>query len=171
VLFWFAGVAVVLVWSVFHDPAIDHRVLIAGALLPDVVDAPLGGARVAHTVLASAALLVVVMLATRGHRHARRRWLALPIGTFVHLLADGVWSNAATFWWPFLGGRLDGRLPSLDHGVVVAVVEELAGAAAIVWFVRRFRLTDPAARRKFLRSGRLTVLPAPGTGGRGGSAG
>lgn len=155
-LFWFVGVALVLVWLVFHDPAIDHRVLVAGALLPDVVDAPFGGARVAHTVLASAALLAVVMLATRGRRHARRRWLALPIGTFVHLLADGVWSNAKTFWWPFLGGRLNGRLPSLDHGVAVAVVEELAGLAAVVWFVRRFRLTEPARRTTFLRTGRLS---------------
>ena len=154
-LFWFVGTSLVLVWLVFHDPAIDHRVLVAGALLPDLVDAPFGGARVAHTVVFSAALLVVVMLATRGHRHARRRWLALPIGTFVHLLADGVWARAATFWWPFKSGGLTGPLPSVDHGVAVAVLEELAGAAAVVWFVSRTGLTDPAARRAFLRTGRL----------------
>jgi len=152
---WFAGGAVVLAWTVFHDPAIDHRVLIAGALLPDVVDAPLGGARIAHTVLFSATLLVVVMLATRGHRAARRRWLALPIGTFVHLLADGVWARGKTFWWPFSGGHLTGRLPSLDHGVIILVLEELAGAAALVWFWRRFNLGDPAVRAVFLRTGRL----------------
>lgn len=154
-LLWFVGTALVLVWSVFHDPAIDHRVLIAGVLLPDVVDAPFGGARVTHTLLASAAVLVVVMLATRGHRHARRRWLALPIGMFVHLVVDGVWARAATFWWPFLGGSLTGRLPSLDHGPAVVLVEELAGAVAIAWFVRRFRLTEPAARATFIRTGRL----------------
>ena len=154
-LLWFAGVAVVVVWSVFHDPALDHRVLIAGALLPDLVDAPWGGARLAHTVVASAALLALVMVVTRGHRHARRRWLALPIGTFVHLLADAVWSRAETFWWPFLGGSLADRLPSLDHGVAVILLEELAGAAALVWFASRFRLRDPAVRATFLRTGRL----------------
>lgn len=155
VVLWFVGAALVLTWVVFHDPAIDHRVLVAGALLPDVVDAPFGGARIAHTVTASAALLVGVMLATRGRRHARRRWLALPIGTFVHLLADGVWSSATTFWWPFLGGALNERLPSIDHGPAVVLVEEVAGALAIAWFVRRFHLADPQARTTFLRTGRL----------------
>lgn len=155
-LLWFIGVALVLTWAVFHDPALDHRVLIAGAVLPDLVDAPFGGARVAHTVVASAGLLAAVMLATRGRRHARRRWLALPIGTFVHLLADGVWSDAKTFWWPFLGGALRQPLPSVDHGLMIVVLQELAGAAAMVWFVRRFRLAEPgSARHAFLRTGRL----------------
>ena len=152
---WFIGAALVLTWVVFHDPALDHRVLVAGALLPDVVDAPFGGARIAHTVAASAVLLVAVMLATRGRRPARRRWLALPIGTFVHLLADGVWGNATTFWWPFLGGALNARLPSIDHGPAVVVVQEVAGAVAIAWFVRRFGLTDPQTRSTFLHTGRL----------------
>ena len=155
-LLWFVGAALVLSWVVFHDPAIDHRVLIAGALLPDLVDAPFGGARVAHTVVASAALLVVVMLATRGRRSARRRWLALPIGTFVHLLADGVWSDKTTFWWPFLGGRLNRPLPSFDHGAALVIIEELAGLAAVVWFARRFRLVHAGpARDAFVHSGRL----------------
>ena len=154
-LLWFAGAAVVLVWLVFHDRAIDHRVLVAGALLPDLIDAPLGGARVAHTVLASALLLVAVMLATRARRISRRRWLALPIGTILHLLLDGVWTRASTFWWPFLGDSLSSPLPSVDHGVAVVVLEELAGAAALVWFWRRFRLGDPAHRGAFIRTGRL----------------
>lgn len=153
---WFVGCALVLVWVVFHDPAIDHRVLILGAVLPDLVDAPLGGARVAHTVVASAGLLCAVMLVTRGRRTARRRWLALPIGTFLHLLADGVWARAETFWWPFLGGDLSGALPSVDRGAGLLVAQELAGAAAIVWFVWRFGLlATPAARQAFLRTGRL----------------
>jgi membrane-bound metal-dependent hydrolase YbcI (DUF457 family) len=154
-LLWFAGVSLVAVWQVFRDPALDHRVLVAGALLPDVVDAPFGGARVAHTVLASAALLTVVMLATGGRRHARRRWLALPIGTFLHLLADAAWARSQTFWWPLLGRSLKGGLPSFDHGPAVIIVEELVGAACLVWFWRRFNLGDPAIRAQFLRTGRL----------------
>jgi hypothetical protein len=155
VLLWFVGTALVLVWVVFHDPAIDHRVVIAGAVLPDLVDGPFGGARVAHTVVASAALLVTAMLVTRGRRAARRRWLALPIGTFIHLLADGVWSDRDTFWWPFFGGRLDAPLPSLDHGLAVVLLQELAGLVAVVWFVHRFGLMQPAPRAAFLRTGRL----------------
>ncbi len=154
-LLWFAGGAVVLVWSVFHDRAIDHRVLVGGALLPDLIDAPLGGARAAHTLMASVLLLVAIMLATRGRRPARRRWLALPIGTFIHLLLDGVWTDASTFWWPFLGGRLDAPLPSLHHAPAVVALEELAGAAALIWFCHRFRLGERANRAAFLRTGRL----------------
>ncbi len=154
-LLWFTGMALVAAWLVFRDPALDHRVLVAGALLPDVVDAPMGGARVGHTVVASAALLTAVMVATRGRRRARRRWLALPMGAFFHLLADAVWARPPTFWWPVLGTSLTSGLPSFDHAVAVVVAEEVAGAVALMWFWRRFRLGDPAVRSRFLRTGRL----------------
>lgn len=154
-LFWPAGVALLVVWNVFRDPAIDYRVVIAGALLPDLLDAPLGGGRVAHTLVASAALLVAVVLATRGRRHARRRWLALPIGTFVHLVADGVWARSSLLWWPGFGWALSGPLPALDHGPAVLALEEAAGLAAVVWFCARFGLRDRAVRARLWRTGRL----------------
>ena len=153
---WFVGCALVLVWVVFHDPAVDHRVLALGAVLPDLVDAPIGGARVAHTLLAGAGLLAVVMLATRGRRAARRRWLFLPIGVLIHLAVDDVWERSELFLWPFLGAMPSGPLPSFDQSVTLLVLKELAGAAAIAWFVWRFGLAaDPAARQAFLRTGRL----------------
>jgi membrane-bound metal-dependent hydrolase YbcI (DUF457 family) len=155
VILWPAGLSLAIVWQVFHDPAIDYRLVVAGAVLPDVIDGPMGGARLAHTLLFSVLLLTVVIVATRGHRHARRRLLALPIGTFVHLVLDGMWARAHGFWWPFLGGRLTGRLPALDHGAVVLVLEEVAGALALLWWWRRFGLSDRARRSAFLRTGRL----------------
>jgi hypothetical protein len=155
--------ALVVTWLVFRDPAVDHRVVVLGALLPDLVDAPFGGARVLHTVAAGAALLAVVMLATRGRRHsvrarsrhARRRWLFLPVGMFLHLVLDGMWTRTHTFWWPAFGWSLTGPLPALDHGVGVLVAEEVAGALALAWFWRRFRLGDAAVRAAFWRTGRL----------------
>ena len=152
---WPAGMAVVIVWSVFRDPAIDYRLVVAGALLPDLADGPLGGARLLHTLAFSVVLLMAVMLATRRHRHARRRWLAVPIGTLVHLLLDGMWTRTHTFWWPVFGWHLGGRLPAVDHGPVVLALEELVGAGALVWCWRRFGLADPTRRATFLRSGRL----------------
>ena len=154
-LLWPAGMAVAIVWYVFRDPAIDYRLVVAGALLPDLADGPLGGARVLHTLAFSAVLLVAVMLVTRRRRHARRRWLALPIGTFVHLLLDGMWTRTHTFWWPLFGWHLGGGLPALDHGPVVLALEELVGAGALVWCWRRFGLGDPARRATLLRTGRL----------------
>jgi membrane-bound metal-dependent hydrolase YbcI (DUF457 family) len=155
VILWPVGMALVATWLVFRDPAIDHRVVVFGALLPDLVDAPFGGARLLHSVAASAALLVVVMLATRGRRHARRRWLFLPVGTFLHLVFDAMWTRNHTFWWPAFGWSLEGPLPALDHGTGVLVVEELAGALALAWFWRRFHLAQPALRAAFVRTGRL----------------
>jgi len=154
-ILWPAGMAVVIVWAVFTDPAIDYRLVVAGALLPDVVDGPLGGARVLHTLVFSAALLFAVMVATRHRRRARRRWLALPIGTFLHLVLDGMWTHTKTFWWPFFGTTFHDRLPSLAHGPAVLAVEEAAGAVAILWVWRRFHLSDSGRRSRFLRTGRL----------------
>ena len=153
--------ALVTVWLVFRDPAIDHRVVLLGAVLPDVVDAPFGGARLLHTLVASTALLVLVMLLTRrsrsgrSRRHLRRRWLFLPVGTFLHLVFDGMWARTEEFWWPALGGALEGPVPALDHGLAVLCAQELAGALALVWCWRRFGLGEPRARQTFLRTGRL----------------
>lgn len=154
-ILWPAGVALGLVWLVFRDPAFDYRMVVVGALVPDVLDAPFGGARLAHTLLGSVAVLAAVMVGTRGRRHLRRSLLALPIGMFAHLVADGMWARTTTFWWPFFGRPLTGRLPALDHGWAVLVFEELVGAVLVVWCWRRFRLSDPAVRAAFFRTGHL----------------
>jgi len=153
---WFAGMAVVIVWLVFRDPAIDYRLVVAGALLPDVIDGPWGGARLLHTLLFNACLLVLVMLATRHRRRARRRWLAVPIGTFLHLVLDGMWTRTDTFWWPFFGSAFHERLPALAHGPVVIALEEVAGAGALFWAWRRFGLDDLTRRSVFFRTGRVS---------------
>ncbi len=154
-ILWPAGMAVALVWLVFRDPAFDYRLAVVGALLPDLVDGPLGGARVLHTLAAAVAVLLAVMVLTRNRRQARRHWLALPIGMFVHLVADGMWARTETFWWPGFGWKLRGRLPALDHGLAVLLVEEVVGAALLVWAWRRFGLGDPTVRSRFFRTGHL----------------
>jgi len=155
-LLWFAGVASVIVWSVFRDTAIDYRLVMVGAIAPDAIDVFFGGARVLHTLLSAVVVLVVVMLATRGRRHLRRQLLAVPIGLFCHLVLDGMWTRTGTFWWPLIGGGFEGdRLPSLSRPVGLLVAQELAGLVALAWAYRRFRLGEPERRDLFLRTGRL----------------
>lgn len=162
-LLWFAGMSFVLVWAVFKDTSIDYRLVMAGALLPDAVDGFLGGPRYLHTLLSSVVLLVVVMLVTGRRRSLRRRLLAVPIGTFCHLLLDATWTRSITFWWPFLGSHLGDRgLPSAGRPLAVIVMLEVAGLAALLWCRRRFLLNEPARRRVFLRTGRLGRDLAPG---------
>jgi hypothetical protein len=155
VLFWPAGVALGLVWLVFRDPAFDYRMLVVGALLPDLLDAPFGGARLAHTLLAAVAVLTVVMLATRGRRHARRSLLAVPIGMFAHLVADAMWARTEHFWYPAFGGPLTEGLPAFEHGLAVLVLKEVAGFAIVLWCWQRFKLSDPEVRSQFLKTGHL----------------
>lgn len=153
---WFAGLAFLLVWQVFRDTAIDYRLVIAGALLPDVVDVWFGGARVLHSLLFSVVLLTVVMLATRGRRSVRRRLLAVPIGTFVHLVLDGVWRRTAVFWWPFFGTSFeDTPLPTAERSVPLLVAMEVAGLLALLWCAGRFRLAEWERWDHFRRTGRL----------------
>jgi hypothetical protein len=153
-LLWYAGVSVVIVLLVFQSAGIDYRLIAAGSLLPLAVDLPARRLWFGHTLVASVALLVLVMLLTIGRsRLLRRRLLCLPIGAFCGLALSGAWTNTDVFWWPFTGTTLpdDALLPA--PGIVV--IEELVGLAAIVWLVYRCGLNDPERRDELLRTGRL----------------
>lgn len=154
-LLWFVGLSVVLVWLVFQSPALDVRFVAAGALLP-WLDGVTGGPFVLHTLAGSVGLLALVMAVTRNRRVLRRRWLGVPIGTFLHLVLDATWTRTELFWWPLGGdGAFDGRLLELDRGVAVLVLLEVAGAVALWWTWRAFGLDDPARRQELRTTGRL----------------
>jgi hypothetical protein len=151
---WFVGTAIVAVWFVFRDPRFDYRLLVVGSVLP-LLDVLFGGARVMHTLVFSLALLAAVMLLTVGRRQARRLWLGLAIGTLLHLVFDGAWTDTDVFWWPFGGWSFeDARLPEAARGWW-NVPLELAGLAILVWVWRTARLADPARRRALVRTGEL----------------
>ena len=154
-LLWFVGGAVALVWVVFQSPALDYRVVAAGAVLP-LLDGVTGGPWVLHTLAGAVVALAAVMVATRRRRLARRRWLGVPIGLFLHLVLDAAWARTALFWWPVVGhGAFDGSLPELDRPLALTVLLELAGAGALRWLWRGFALADPARRADLVRTGRL----------------
>ena len=151
---WFAGGAFVLVWLVFRSPAVDYRLVMVGALLP-LVELPFGSPRVLHSLTGAVALLALAMLLTPRRRLVQRRLVAIPIGVFIHLLLDGIWTDTRAFWWPFAGlGWSDARLPELARGGF-DIVLEIAGGIALWWCWRRFRLYEPPRRERFLRTGQL----------------
>ncbi|WP_419945659.1 hypothetical protein [Candidatus Poriferisodalis sp.] len=155
-LLWFVATSLLAMrWS-FGDPAIDHRIIVAGALLPDVLYTASGGAPVTHSLMLPAAGLVAVMLVTMGRRRARRRWLALPIGVFWHQLFDGAWLQSDLFWWPVGGVSIATTLPLASRPVWLNVAMESAGIAGCWWVWRSAGFAqDPARRADFWRAGRL----------------
>jgi hypothetical protein len=154
-ILWFAGVSLVLVWAVFKSPALDYRLVMLGAVLP-LGEAVTGEPRLAHTLVFVAAVLFLIVVFTSRRRLLRRRLIGLPIGMMMHLVLDGTWARAETFWWPFLGVDPGaGQVPEVDRAVVVWLVLEAVGAVCLLWAWRRFGLDDRARREQFLRTGQI----------------
>lgn len=151
---WFLGTATLTVFFVFSDPRFDYRLLLVGAILPDLIDIPGGQARWAHSLTVAVGVLALVMLVTSGRRPVRSLLLGLPIGMLLHLVWDATWASSEVFWWPFLGSWDDVDVMSVSRGWI-NIVLELAGLAMLVWVWRRCDLSDPQRRRDFVRHGVL----------------
>lgn len=173
-VFWHVGGAVAIVRYVFKDPAMDLRFVILGALLPNLIDKPLGSvvfhdalgsSRVyAHALVAPVLVLALVMVATRRGTARRRAWLGIPIGWLLHVFLDAQWLDPEGFWWPFLGLDFPAMEDSTLGEVVVAhltgvvnVITELAGLAYLIAVARRAGLQRSDARRDFVATGRIAL--------------
>lgn len=153
--FWFIATSVWSVWFVFRDPKFDYRLLAIVALVPDLFDGLRQTAGVMHSVVTSIVVLFLIMIATAGRRPIRQRLLAIPIGLFMHLIYDGAFSNADTFWWPLTGSALsDQPLPSIERGLINLPLE-LFGIATCIIAWRYFSLNEAHRRRAFLKTGSL----------------
>jgi hypothetical protein len=172
-LFWHVGASVAFVRYAFRDPMMDLRFLALGAILPDLVDLPIGIAMWdsfqnvrlgAHSMLFAAIILVAVLVATRRGVW-RKRLILLAVGALLHLALDAMWQSPDTLWWPFLGSGL-APTEFASYGEYLANLltnpvmwlGELAGASYLVFLFVRSGLGDGAARAGFLRTG---VVSAP----------
>lgn len=172
-LFWHLGGTIAFIRYAFRDPRMDLRLLMLGAVLPDLVDTPIGlvgwqpfaNVRLyAHTLLAASVVMTVVMLATRRGR-PRKRWMPLAVGVLMHLVLDAMWQQPETLWWPFLGWDLS-RTAFVTSGEYIRSVLsdwrvwglEGLGLAYLIVLALRSGLGTAAPRRAFLTSG---VVAAP----------
>jgi hypothetical protein len=145
VLLWFLGASLAAVWFVFRDPRFSFGWVVAGALLPDVIEGALGRVGPLHSVVTVVALMGVVMLATIGNRSRRKKLLALTIGMFLHLVFDGVFAETDVFWWPLAGVDLGGdTIPSVERTWPVNVALEALGAVLLLWFLRQLAIARGA---------------------------
>ena len=135
--FWFVGTAVASVWYVFHDPKFAFRLVVAGALAPDVIEVFLGHAGPLHSVVTMVAIMAAVMLITYGRKKSRSKMLAVVIGMFLHLVFDGAFTNTKMFWWPLSGLQFgDYALPVFDRGLI-NIPLEIVGVLLIIWTRRQ----------------------------------
>ena len=152
----------------FRDDAMDLRFLALGALLPDLIDTPIGilgwssfgAVRLASHGIVFAALAMVAVLVFTRRGPIRKRWMLVATGVLLHLLLDAMWNLPETLWWPFLGidfsvagfttyGEYLGHL--LTNPVMWA--GEAIGLVYLAVLARRANLKDPEARRALWRTG------------------
>lgn len=152
-ILWFAACAVMGAWLVLRDQSFDYRLIVVGALLPDLLDVGLGHRGLGHTLVFAVGCLAVVMAVTVNRRPLRKRLIAIPVGLLAHLVLDFVFTQQRLFWWPAFGSW---RSYAVYPPLVVLALRELVGVVVAVQIVRRFGLGDRDRRREFLRTGRIT---------------
>lgn len=171
-LLWHVGATTAFVRYAFRDPAMDLRFLALGAILPDVIDLPLGIALwgrfetprlAAHSLAFAAVCMVVVLLATR-RGPVRKRWMLVAVGVLMHLFLDAMWRQPETLWWPFLGWTFSGSGFGTYWSYVSDLVTqpvlwagEIAGLLYLVVLARRSHVGDAIERSAFLRTGRVSA--------------
>ena len=167
-LFWHAGATVAITRYAFRDDRMDLRFLVLGALLPDLVDTPIGLAfygalgsvrLVAHSLLAAGLVMTIVVLRTRRGR-PRKRWMPLAIGMLLHLFLDAMWSDPETLWWPFLGLEFSPAGQATAGAYLTSILSdwrmwalEAIGLLYLVVLARRAHLERPEARTQLLATG------------------
>ena len=166
---WHLGVAAALTYVTLGRRRIDYRFVLAGAVLPDVVDPILGigffdgpsGRWIAHSLLAFVVVTLFVLLTFRGER--RLAVFGVAVGWLLHLVADGMWAAPETFFWPLFGGAFASSpaepytwaLFSAPADRIWTWAGELVGAALLAWFWVAFELGSGDRWRVFLKDGHL----------------
>jgi inner membrane protein len=169
VLLWHMGTAALITYVALGRRRIDYRMVLLGAILPDLVDGVLGlwlfegpaGRWIAHSLVAVAVVAAALLVASRGER--RLALFGIAVGWLLHLVCDGMWQAPETFLWPAFGSGF-ARAPRepyswdllarpLDH--LSTWGGELVGIALLAWFYAAFELGRDGRLRAFARDGRL----------------
>jgi membrane-bound metal-dependent hydrolase YbcI (DUF457 family) len=168
VIFWHVGATVAFIRYAFRDDAMDLRFLAFGAILPDLIDTPIGivswssfgAVRLASHGIVFAMLLMVAVLIFTRRGPVRKRWMLLATGVLLHLLLDAMWNLPETLWWPLLGSDFNSTgFPTYGEYLgdlltnPVMWAGEAVGVIYLVTLAKRANLQDPPARRALRHTG------------------
>lgn len=156
------GLAWLLAWG--STARVDYRLVLFGALLPDLIDKPLGfvlglDTRIwAHTFLFLFSVLLVSLTPTFG----ALRFVGFGVAT--HLLLDEIWIRPDIVWYPAYGwwfppAAFDAErwFETLLHDPVVQA-GEVIGAVILIAFALHHRIRSYNAVLEFVRHGTLPVV-------------
>ncbi|CAN5670559.1 metal-dependent hydrolase [soil metagenome] len=168
-LLWHLGIATLIVYVTLGRRRIDYRMILIGAVLPDIVDGVLGlfffegpaGRWIAHSVLAAIVVTIVIILGFKADR--RQSLFGIGVGWLLHLVADGMWQAPQTFLWPAFGTEFSSsvREPYTWNLFLDPIAHlstwgaELIGLGILAWFWVAFRLGERDRFRLFLSDGYL----------------
>ncbi len=168
-ILWHLGTAALLTYLTLGRRRIDFRFVLAGAVLPDLVDPLLSpwndpgpAARgVAHSLLAPSVAAAAVVLLRSGER--RLAPFGLAVGWLLHLVVDGMWEAPETFFWPAFGPGFSASPPEpyawdlFAHPLAHLGTwgTELVGACILAWFWAAFELGRDGRFGMFLKDGLL----------------
>ena len=173
-IFWHLGVTTLAVRYIYRDPAMDLRWVWVGALLPDLIDKPIGavlfneslGAHrlFAHAIVFPVVVFFSVLVATRRGSGIRRGLIGLVIGMLFHVVLDAAWAEPEAFLWPFFGWDFPPADPSSLGPLVrhmmsqpLVWVGEAVGLAYLIYLART-RVREAGGWRRVLREG---TIPLP----------
>lgn len=169
-LFWHVGVTAMVILITLGRRRIDYRVVLLGAILPDLIDKPIGRilfeerfetSRLYGHTLAFAVLLLLIAALSSGE--FKTRWFVLPVAVVIHLGLDSMWNDPITLFWPAFGTRFPPD-PVRNYWLAVLIrplehpleaVKELVGLACALYIAIGYRLNERGPRRDFLRTGLL----------------
>ncbi|OOM05679.1 hypothetical protein CLOSAC_45480 [Clostridium saccharobutylicum] len=140
-----------------------------GAILPDLIDKPIGAclfrntfhnSRIfAHTLLFSVLLMLIGLYIV--NKHKKNKILLLGIGTSIHLILDSMWLYPEILFWPYFGWRFPVRPEGnwVQSDIIRLATDpsyylpELIGIIIIAYYF--VRLVKNRQMKAFLREGKL----------------
>lgn len=171
-LFWHVAATTAITRYSFRDERMDLRFLILGAVLPDLIDTPIGlfgfsrfeSVRLfSHSLLFAGVVMTWIVLATRRGR-PRKKWMPIAIGILIHLFLDAMWASPETLWWPVLGGSFTPEGATSVGEYLSAVLRnplvwagEGLGVFYLAVLARRAGLDQRSARDRLRETGQINV--------------
>jgi hypothetical protein len=159
------GIGLGLAWMASRTSkrAIDYRLVLLGAILPDLIDKPLGVALNLESRLWAHTLVFLGTVLAMSAVPRVRKLLFVGVGVATHLLLDRIWEMPWVAVWPAFGSAFpadDGvnlfRILEVLWTDPVVFVGEVVGVIVLVAFARAHGIRSWPSLKAFLANGRAT---------------